>query len=106
MSEVELLQDYRTIYQEILDPIKEANPDILLEKLTANQINEFTAQISEGKDDLDSATKALSYITNIQNILVNLGDLPTGQDDEEDLDYDEKSKLQLKEETIKEKEGH
>lgn len=103
MSEVELLQDYRTIYQEILDPIKEANPDILLEKLTANQINEFTAQISEGKDDLDSATKALSYITNIQNILVNLGDLPTGQDDEEDLDYDEKSKLQLKEETIKRK---
>ena len=100
MSRVIRLQ---TIYQEILDPIKEANPDILLEKLTANQINEFTAQISEGKDDLDSATKALSYITNIQNILVNLGDLPTGQDDEEDLDYDEKSKLQLKEETIKRK---
>lgn len=102
MSEVDLLQDYRTIYQEILNPIKKANPDILLEKLTANQINEFTERISGG-DNMNNATLAYNYINSIKTVLSDLSNLPTGQDDEEDLDYDEKSKLQLKEETIKRK---
>ena len=104
MSEVDLLQDYRTIYQTILGPItNDQYSDVSLENLTANQINIFTTRISETQDNLNNATLAFNYINSIKTVLSDLSNLPTGQDDEEDLDYDEKSKLQLKEETIKRK---
>ena len=102
MGSVDLLTDYRNIYEGIIDPIINGNTNLIKEDLTTDQVIIY---LEERINNSNSDEFDFSYISEIKTHLDNIQPLPNGQDDEdeEELDYDEKSKLQLKEETIKRK---
>lgn len=105
MTSTDLLADYRNIYNAIFDPIVEYHQDhtdnsIDLNNLNKDQIIEYLNYLDSG----DNATYSIlyGYIKTISDYLDNLN-LTSNNIDLEDIEDEDKTELQLREQNFKRK---